>query len=143
MRLNPFGVKFLGCLPVQRLIMFQREIYPLVGWVSRQKRYFPNWEVASVIHIPLRRLLMPRNYARYRLRVDTGVQAARGRTLDDFPCFCHRSGNRTEMLWGATYRIAMVFMQTVFDFQPPATATLPVVQGRLDRNYTRGGRRSA
>lgn len=140
MRLNPFGVRFLGCLPVQRLILFQREIYPVVGWVTRQQRYFPNWEVASVIHIPLRCLLEPQNYARYRLRLDTGPDNAGGRRLDDFPCFCHRNGTQTEMLWGATYRIVMAFMQSVFDFRPPDAAALPVVNGRLDQNYTRGRR---
>ena len=31
MRLNPFGVKFLGPLPPQALVMFRRTIYPLVA----------------------------------------------------------------------------------------------------------------
>jgi hypothetical protein len=45
MRLNPFGVKFLGPMPAQHLVMFKRAIYPLVGWVNRQQHFFPNWEV--------------------------------------------------------------------------------------------------
>lgn len=45
MRLNPFGIRFLGPLPPQRLVMFRRVIYPMAGWVPHQHRFFPNWEV--------------------------------------------------------------------------------------------------
>ena len=65
MRLNPLGVEFLGALPLQRLVMFKREIYPFVGWVGRQRRFFPNWGVTDIVYIPLGTFLDPKRYARY------------------------------------------------------------------------------
>jgi len=106
MRLNPFGVKFLGPLPSQQLVMFQRVIYPMVCWISRQKRFSPNWEVEDIIK--------------------------------DFPCFLHEHNNSVEKLWGATFRITMVFLEIVFGFKPPDIDSLPVVHGTLDENYLTG-----
>jgi len=71
MRLNPFGVKFLGPLPPQPLEMFRRVIYPMAAWVQRQKRFFPNWEVDKIVYIPLKDLLEAANYRRYRLYLTT------------------------------------------------------------------------
>ena len=53
MRLNPFGVRFLGPLPPAELVMFRRKIYPLVCWVARQKKFTANWEVDKIVSIPL------------------------------------------------------------------------------------------
>ncbi|MEE9610075.1 MAG: hypothetical protein V3W19_02430, partial [Desulfatiglandales bacterium] len=72
MRLNPLGVKFLGPLPSQGLVMFHRVIYPMVVWINHQKLFFPNWEVEKIVYIPLRNLLNPENYACYRLCFETG-----------------------------------------------------------------------
>ncbi len=138
MRLNPLGVTLLGPLPRQQLIMFKRSIYPIVGWVNRQKRFYPNWEVEAVVRIPLRSLFVPGNYARYRLRFDTGAGQTRPPQMDDYPCFCQPDGGRTEILWGATYRIVMAFMESAFGFKPPAMAGLPVVDGVLDKGYVSG-----
>jgi hypothetical protein len=138
MRLNPLGVRFLGPLPRQQLIMFNRSIYPVVGWVNRQKRFYPNWEVASVVRIPLRSLFVPGNYARYRLQFEDRQGPATAPAIDDYPCFCQPNGGGTEILWGATYRIVMAFMALVFGFKPPAMAGLPVVDGVLDKRYVSG-----
>ena len=138
MRLNPLGVKLLGPLPRQQLIMFKRAIYPIVGWVNRQKRFYPNWEVEAVVRIPLRSLFVPENYARYRLRFDSRAGETTPPVIDDYPCFCQPDGPRTEILWGATYRIVMAFMESVFGFKPPDMAGLPVVDGVLDDRYASG-----
>jgi len=138
MRLNPLSVKLLGPLPRQQLIMFKRAIYPIVGWVNRQKRFYPNWEVEAVVHIPLRSLFVPENYARYRLRFDSGAGQTASSAIDDYPCFCQPNGGQTEILWGATYRIVMAFMESVFGFTPPAMGGLPVVDGVLDKGYVSG-----
>jgi 8-oxo-dGTP pyrophosphatase MutT (NUDIX family) len=53
MRLIPLAVKFLGPLPSQRLVMFDRVIYPMVGWVKYQKYFRLNGEVESLGHIPI------------------------------------------------------------------------------------------
>ena len=60
----------------------------------------------------------------------------------DFPCFVHREADHTEILWGATYRITVNFLQTVFAFRPPDGDRLPVVDGALERGYLTGDVRS-
>ncbi len=131
MRLNPLAATFLGPLPPQRLIMFKRVIYPMVGWISSQRRFFPNWEVEKIVRIPIEALLRPDRYGRYRV----GYGQASGRVIRDYPCFTHNEGEETELLWGATFRITMTFLETVFGFTPPAPEGLPVVSGKLDRAY--------
>jgi hypothetical protein len=140
MRLNPFGVSFLGPLPPQSLVMFKRTIYPMVGWINRQKRFFPNWEVAEVVYVPLRDLLNPVYYSRYRLRMGTNPGRGQTESIQDFPCFRLQAQNKQEILWGATYRITLDFLEQVFGFTPPAIATLPVVEGALDESYLTGNK---
>lgn len=140
MRLNPFGVKFLGPLPPQPLVMFRRVIYPIAAWVQRQKRFFPNWEVDKIVYIPLKDLLDAANYRRYRLCVQTDENKQSSNSVQDFPCFYFQSESDTEILWGATYRIATLFMEYIFGFEPPILKTLPVVEGRLDQAYLTGGK---
>jgi len=136
MRLNPLGITFLGPLPPQRLAMFHRVIYPMVGWIGRQRRFFPNWEVEKIVTIPLRNLLKRTDYARYRLRMGSalGIEAR----VKDFPCFVHRDGVERELLWGATYRIVMDFLEIVYGFSPPDVESLPVIRGTLNSNYLTG-----
>jgi hypothetical protein len=131
-RLNPFGLKLLGPLPPQPLLMFQRIIYPMVMWITGQKRFYPNWEVEKIIYIPLQDLLNPARYARYRLRIETRSNAIQ---VNTFPCFRYEKENETELLWGATYRITMVFLKNVFGFVPPAADSLSQIDGRLSRSY--------
>ena len=132
MRLNPFGLQFLGPLPQQHLVMFQRVIYPMVIWVTRQKRFYPNWEVEKIVCIPLRDLFNPAKYARYRLRIETPSTAE---NVNTFPCFRYQKEDQTEILWGATFRITMVFLNYVFGFSPPDMDSLPEIRGHLSRAY--------
>ena len=132
MRLNPFGLDFLGPLPAQPLVMFQRVIYPMVVWVLSQKRFYPNWEIEKIIYIPLRDLLNPARYARYRLRFEAQSTAPQ---VNTFPCFRYEKENKAELLWGATYRITAVFLEYVFGFVPPDVNSLPEIHGRLSRAY--------
>ena len=137
MRLNPMGLQFLGPLPPQRLVTFNRIIYPMVCWLSRQKRFRPNWEVEKVVYIPLKNLLNPSNYACYRVHIK-GSSIHKKENIGDVPCFIHKHMDETERLWGATYRITMVFLDLIFKFRPPALETLPVVFGELNENYRTG-----
>ncbi len=141
MRLNPFGVQVLGPLPAQELVLFRRIIYPMVGWIYRQTRFFPNWEVERVVYIPLRNLLTPELYARYRLRFDTGDTDLRAAEpeVKELPCFVHEGLMHTEILWGATYRIVTAFLDCIFGFRPPPLQSLPAVHGTLGPDYL-GGR---
>ena len=138
MRLNPFGLRFLGPLPPQSLVMFRRTIYPLAALIERQKRFFPNWEVDKIVYIPLRELLDSTNYRRYRLNMQNRVPAKSSNLGWDYPCFQFRTKDEREILWGATYRITTVFMEYIFGFKPPDLETLPVIEGCLDQNYMTG-----
>jgi len=140
MRLNPFGVRYLGPLPPQPLVMFQRTIYPSVAWIDRQKRFFPNWEVEKVVDIPLKDLLNPANYARYRLCLKSGGDPESINTIRHYPCFRFQLSNDTEVLWGATYRIVTLFLDYIFGFKPPSLEEIPIIEGSLDQNYLTGHR---
>lgn len=138
--LNPFGVTFLGPLLPEKLELFGRIIYPMVGWIGRQRRFLLNWEVERMVYIPMQRLLNQDNYACYRLSMEPqGGGGAREETRD-FPCFRHRIRDGEEVLWGATYRIVMVFLQLVYGFKVPDLDTLPIIHGRLDKRYFIRGR---
>jgi hypothetical protein len=138
MRLNPFGVRFLGPLPSQSLVMFERVIYPMVAWIPCQQRFFPNWEVEKIIRIPMRNLLNPDSYARYRLGFKLGKENPKNGETEDFPCFLHEDHDGKEVLWGATYRVVTVFLDLVYGFRPPGAGSLPVVHGTLDMQYYEG-----
>ncbi len=138
MRLNPLGVKFLGPLPPEKLVMFKRIIYPLVCWIPRQTRFRPNREVENVVYIPVKGLMNPNNYARYRLRIDIASQAGDGQSVKEFRCFIHEEGGTVERLWGATFRITMRFLEIVFGFKPPEIEALQTVEGQLGENYLTG-----
>ncbi len=132
MRVNPLGLKFLGPLPAQPLVMFQRTIYPMVIWVSRQIRFYPNWEVEKILRLPIRDFFNRSMYARYRLRIETPSGAE---NVNTFPCFRYVKNNKTEILWGATFRITMAFLNDVFGFSPPDGHSLPEIRGHLGKDY--------
>jgi len=138
MRLNPMGFRFLGPMPPSCLRLFRRKIYPMVGWVSRQRRFRPNWEVDRIIHIPMKWFWEKERYANYRVSFSPRIEQRFNRKSDDFPSFMFESDGRRELLWGVTYRIIMNFMASVLDFQPPDTARLPVISGRLRKSYVTG-----
>jgi len=138
MRLNPFGVTFLGPMPPEHLLLFRRVLYPMVAWINRQKHFLPNWEVEKIVYIPLRKLLNPEGYACYRLRFEGAENRGGEGYAEDFPCFRHQSEKEREVLWGATFRIVMSFLETVFGFSAPSMDSLPVISKTLDERYLNG-----
>ena len=110
----------------------------MVSWSSHQKKFFPNWEVEKVVYVPLRNLLNPSNYARYRLDIGISNKNGKNGQIKDYPCFLHENSDEHEVLWGATFRITMVFLENVFGFKPPDIESLPVIHGSLDENYLTG-----
>lgn len=138
MRLNPLTVRFLGSLPSEHLIMFRRVIHPLVVWVTRQRHFHPNWEVERVVRIPLRVLLDPAHYICYRLSMPWRRTDRPGGGRLDFPAFRFATAQGTEILWGATYRIAMGFLKQVLGFTAPGLETLAVVERELPPQYMTG-----
>jgi 8-oxo-dGTP pyrophosphatase MutT (NUDIX family) len=136
MRLNPVRVRFLGPLPPNRLQLFRRAIYPLAAWTSQRAGYRPNWEVDRIVHLPLRALLDPSRYVCYRIsRTPGGPPRGPVRRL---PAFRLPGSGDGDILWGATYRIAMDFMKIVFGFEAPPLEGLPVVDGELAESYLTG-----
>jgi len=140
MRLNPLKVRFLGPLPPEKLRLFTKVIHPLVGWIEGAHRFVPNWEVDRIVAIPLRKLLDPENYYRYRLYVDPDMAGHVDPTPRDFRCFLHQDGSQVEVLWGATFRIVTLFLERVFDFVPPDVSQRPFVPGLLNHTYLNGTR---
>jgi hypothetical protein len=139
MRLNPFRTKLLGVLAPQKLRMFNKTIFPVVVWVPNQNRFKPNWEVEKIVILPLKKLLDPVHYARYRLVYPDFLKSRFKRSKEDFPCFIHhRHHQQQEMLWGATYRIVKIFLNTVLDFNPPDHSKLPLYIGQMERGYMTG-----
>jgi hypothetical protein len=138
MRLNPLGVRFQGMLPPEQLVMFNKIVYPLVGWVKRQRRFFPNWEVARIVRIPISELLSPAGYVRLRLQMVAHDKSSSGEDIRDFPAFRDPSAAGDDILWGVTYRITMAFLHRVFGFVPPDTLQGPFVEKRLAVDYLTG-----
>jgi 8-oxo-dGTP pyrophosphatase MutT (NUDIX family) len=133
MRLNPFRTQFLGPMPPQALQSFRRFLYPMVVWVRHQKRFFLNREVEKVVTIPIKDLLKPEKYVRFRMRFESYVDGEEA--LQDFPGFLHEDEEGQEVLWGVTYRIVMVILEVLFNFQSPEMDGLKVVEGMRDENY--------
>jgi hypothetical protein len=138
MRLNPLGVTFLGPMPSEDLLMFRRILYPMVAWINRQKHFLPNWEVEKIVYVPLKELLNPDSYACYRLRFNGAGKRGGEGDVQDFPCFRHQNESEKEVLWGATFRIVMSFMEMVFGFSAPSMDSLPVIYKTLDERYLNG-----
>jgi hypothetical protein len=138
MRLNPFGITFLGPMPVQHLVLFKRSIYPLVVWIDRQRRFKPNWEVERIVSIPLADFFDPKRYARYRISFNPPANGAPPPADREMACFIHHHNNDEELLWGATFRITMQFLKIVAGFVPPPPISLPVIHRTLGGRYLAG-----
>lgn len=135
MRLNPFGVRFMGVLPAQQLATRQTYIFPMVGWIPRQKKFFPNWEVEKIVYISFRNLLDPKNYAVFRMNFHAEEKNQSIFNSQLYPCYLHQSQNETDLLWGATYRIVLDFLHIIFKFKPPDEKSLPIIDWQLDKHY--------
>jgi hypothetical protein len=146
MKLNPLRLEFLGVLPPQRLVVFDRLIHPLVVWTGQRRFLAPNWEVERVLHVPLRRLFDRSRYARYRPSfLPCGGRRGRSAALRheaeathhtrDFPCFVIEDDHGREILWGVTFRIVMCFMEYAFGFEPPDVSAAPRFEAVLCDSY--------
>jgi 8-oxo-dGTP pyrophosphatase MutT (NUDIX family) len=136
MRLNPLRARFLGPLPPNRLQLFRKAIYPLAAWTPQRTSFRPNWEVERIVEIPLRDLLDPNGYVCYHISgTPQGPGPDRVRRL---PAIRLPGPAGSNILWGATYRIAMDFLKIVFGFDPPPLESLPAVAGELAASYLTG-----
>ncbi|MCK9276367.1 MAG: CoA pyrophosphatase [Syntrophales bacterium] len=134
-RLNPFNVNFLGALPFQDLFLFTRTIFPIIGEVKKPWQFRPNTEVDKVIEIPLHAFFKADNYATYCVRSATGAEES----YFESPCFiCQDEEGLDEILWGATLRIVMNFIEKVFPFAVPEPASGKFVNKTLYPEYLKG-----
>ncbi len=115
MRLPPWKVEYMGALPTLWMQSFPRVIFPVVGKVRSGWMAKPNWEVESVLRLPLRAFFDPESYANCRFLVSAPSNDGGAVHEWEYPCMVIQSDSGEEILWGATFKILMNFMQRVFD----------------------------
>lgn len=116
MRLPPWKVEYMGALPALWMQSFPRVIFPVVGRVRAGWKARPNWEVESVLRVPLRAFFDPENYAvcRFLVAAPSGEEGEGGHEWE-YPSLVVRGPEGEEILWGATFKILMNFIERVFE----------------------------
>ena len=115
MRLPPWKVEYMGALPTIWMQSFPRVIFPVVGRVHPGWNARPNWEVESVLRLPLRAFFDTANYATCRFLVQTPSEGGQSTHEWEYPCLVINDPTGQEILWGATFKILMNFMERVFE----------------------------
>ena len=115
MGLNPCNVEYLGGLPTHRVQSFPRYIFPVVGRIRKSWKEKLNWEVERIIRVPLRMFLDTDNYAMYSQILPLTLREMAGMDRWELPCLVIRDEGGEEILWGATFRILLYFVETVMD----------------------------
>jgi hypothetical protein len=144
MRLPPWRVEYLGGLPTLRMQSFPRVIFPVVGRIRSGWKARPNWEVERILRVPLRAFHDPENYAICQFLAGDPSEGSREIDPWEYPCLVVREAGREEILWGATFRILMTFMQRVFEFPveqiQPSTRVRKVLPPHYFTGKARGTR---
>jgi len=136
--LSPFNIRFLGPLPTHDLILFQRTIFPLVGFIRHPGRFRTNHEVEQIIEIPLRSFYDEANFARYVISYRAPGQSGEFQ-YGEFPCLtCRDHLGHEQILWGATFHIIVNFLRTIVDYQLPPWHLQRIIKRDLPENYTQG-----
>ena len=115
MRLPPWRVEYLGGLPTLWMQSFPRVIFPVVGWIRSGWKARPNWEVESVLRVPLRAFFDPSNYGICRFAITPASEGSQESLDWEYPCLVVNDSGGEEILWGATFRILISFMERVFE----------------------------
>lgn len=138
MRLSPRKVEFMGILPVYSLLHFTKSIFPIVGQVRGQWRARPNWEVEKIIRVPVRAFFDSSNYVRYLLKLPDPPGTSGNRHGYDAPAFVVPESADEDILWGATYSIAMDFLNLTLGFSRTGSAGYRVIEKTLPDHYYTG-----
>jgi len=136
MRLMPWNVEYLGALPTHHLLNHPRIIFPVVGRIRGRWRARPNWEVEKVLRLPVRAFFDPGNHLSYRLNLPGPLQEKTGMDHWELPGLAVRGeGGEEEILWGATFRILLNFMERVLDLKWEGIRPSRRVEKDLPENY--------
>jgi len=142
MRLPPWKVEYMGALPTLWMQSFPRVIFPVVGRVRPGWKARPNWEVESVLRLPLRAFLDPENYAICRFLVQTPSEEGQETLEWEYPCLVINEPTGEEILWGATFKILMNFMDRVFELPIEQINPSRRIVKELSPYYFNGKKRS-
>jgi len=142
MRLKPWNVDYLGALPTHALPNFSRIMFPLAGRIRRRWRPRPNWEVGKIIRLPLRAFYQPENYALCEMILPAAGREKFGVDSWEVPCLVIPDGETEEVLWGATFRILLTFIERTLEL--PVSRINPVrrLSRQLPEHYYSGRSRT-
>ncbi|MDO8786025.1 MAG: CoA pyrophosphatase [Syntrophales bacterium] len=133
-RLSPRNVRFLGPLPTYSLTLYRRTIFPLVGFIKNPWQIRLNSEADRIVEIPLRSFFNEGNYGLYTAEISD--QSRLNYEESCYPCFIHRDDDgREEILWGATFNIAVNFLQAVLDYNLPDMSTKKMIKMKRHPRY--------
>ena len=142
MRLPPWKMDYLGCLPTHMMQNFTRIIFPVVGMARRPWRPRPNWEVERIVRLPLHLFFDTDNYALCRVSSETSASQRWGRDDLTLPCLVFSDNGHEEILWGATFRILMGFVASVFKIPVDRIHPTREIQKTLPSYYYTGRQRN-
>lgn len=138
-RLHPSRVVFLGPLPTYNLILFQRTIFPVAGFIANPGLLRLNREVEKIIEIPLLSFYRQENFGCYQIVGQDQNQI----NPTQYPCMIHHdTDGKTEVLWGATFNIVVQFLGIVLNYTLPDWRNGPVIKRNLKPDYLTGRRHS-
>ena len=137
-RLNPFSVHFLGPLPAYALQHFRRIIFPMVCLSPAGLHFHPNYEVESVVDIPVSFFFDQENYATLVCEID-GTADSETTEPRSMPCLIYQDQTGMEhILWGATFLIIISFLEIIFNFQLPDCRNKRFVRKTINERYLAG-----
>jgi hypothetical protein len=101
----------------------------------------PNWEVEKIIRVPINAFFDSSNYARYILSSPglPGNSGSKGGY--DAPAFIVPGSRDEDVLWGATYSIAMDFLRLIPGFTGTNSPGHKIIERSLPEHYYTGRRR--
>ncbi|MEW6335344.1 MAG: hypothetical protein AB1558_13850 [Thermodesulfobacteriota bacterium] len=136
--LAPSHVRLLGPLPTYSLSRFRRTIFPLAGFVNKPGARHLSREVEKIVEIPMASFFKAESIGCYMLSTPDPSNPSLLHPLRH-PCLIHPDQDgREEILWGATFHIAVRFLEIVMDYRLPEWEKGRVVCRTLDAGYLTG-----
>lgn len=138
MGLAPWKVKYLGVLPPQHIQNRPRIIFPVVGEIRGRWRERPNREVGKILRLPVRAFFDPDRYVLFRLNLPESTRSKFGVDRWEVPGLSVLDNNgEEEILWGATFRILLTFLERTLDLSLTGIHPKRTVERDLPEDYYR------